>query len=616
MKQDWNPLEGIMVERCCVLSMRAHSSSPASSFLIRSFTDPLPCSVFAFRASWSADDWIDDDPFPASSFGEAAVDNSLFPSLRSLGNDVPALVNLAFLRSFQRILAEGRLHAEVHRVVAEKKQIVFTGHSFGGAMSVLATIWLLEQCVKFDNNSQVIPFCLTFGSPLVGDGVFCHSLHREGWSRCFFHFVMPLDIIPRILLTPLASCKEELQAILHLACPKYLYFSLDVIGNSQLVAFFYSTILRNALLLSCHRACLAMGCANPFFGSLSAFVKLSPYRPFGTYCFFTRKGRLVNFKNSDAILHLLFYCLQLNPEQELAEVAYGSLKEHLQYDTKVKEYLEVQYFVDVDYLERIPLSINDTLSNDRQVFGVNFEDLDLNVEARLRLRAAGELEKQKQKNQENFDAKYCKIQEALRCLNDYRVTCEIRGLGYYDTFKLQQDPEDFNANVKRLELAGLWDEILEMLRRYDLPDSFESRAEWVRLGTTYRQIVEPLDIANYYRHSKNEDTGPYIANGRPKRYRCVQRWYEQSRRMAAGLSSESCFWAMVEDLCTDANNNRPYEDVRDKVLELERKVLRWMTNDKLGKDVLFHNSTFAIWWKALPEHHKSESCIASLMSKG
>ncbi|KAI0498643.1 hypothetical protein KFK09_019533 [Dendrobium nobile] len=114
-----------------------------------------------------------------------------------------------------------------------------------------------------------------------------------------------------------------------------------------------------------------MGCANPFFGSLSAFVKLSPYRPFGTYCFFTRKGRLVNFKNSDAILHLLFYCLQLNPEQELAEVAYGSLKEHLQYDTKVKEYLE-------------------------------------NVEARLRLRAAGELEKQKQKNQENFVARFKK----------------------------------------------------------------------------------------------------------------------------------------------------------------------------------------------------------------
>lgn len=605
-------MEGIMVERCCVLSMRAHSS-PASSFLLRSFTDPSPCSVFAFRASWSAGDWIADDPFPGSSFGESVVDSSLFPSLRSLSNDVPALVNLAFLRSFQRILEDGRFQAEVHRVIAEKKQIVFTGHSFGGAMSVLAAIWLLEQCVRFDNSSQVIPFCLTFGSPLVGDGVFCHSLNREGWSRCFFHLIMPLDIIPRTLLTPVASFKEELQAILHFVCPKSLYFSLDTIGSSQLLTFFYSTILRNALLLSCHRACLSMGCANPLFGTLSAFVKLSPYRPFGTYCFFTRKGRLVNFKNSDAILHLLFYCFQLNPELELAED--GSLKEHLLYDTKVKEYLELQNFVDVDYLETVPLSINDALSNDRQAFGVNFEDLELNVEARLRLRAAGELEKQKQKNQEKADASFCKIQEALRCLNDYRATCELRGLGYYDTFKLQKDPDDFNANVKRLELAGLWDEILEMLRRYVLPDSFESRAEWVRLGTTYRQMVEPLDIANYYRHSKNEDTGPYITNGRPKRYKCVQRWLEQSQRMATGSSLESCFWAMVEDLCTDSSNNKPYEDVREKVLELEREVLRWTTNEKLGRDVLLQSSTFVKWWKTLPDYHKSESCIASLISR-
>lgn len=238
-----------------------------------------------------------------------------------------------------------------------------------------------------------------------------------------------------------------------------------------------------------------------------------------------------------------------------------------------------------------------------------------NVEARLRLRAAGELEKHKQKNQEKVDANFCKIQEALRCLNDYRVTCEMRGLCYYDSFKLQKDVEDFNANVKRLELAGLWDEILEMLRQYDLPDSFESRAKWVRLGNSYRQIVEPLDIANYYRHSKNEDTGPYLANGRPRRYRCVQRWLEQSHRMAAGSSLESCFWAMVEDLCTDANDSRLYEDVREKVLELEREVLRWMTNDRLGRDVLLHSSTFVKWWNALPEHHKSNSCIASLMNR-
>ncbi|XP_020594582.1 protein EDS1B-like, partial [Phalaenopsis equestris] len=268
--------------------------------------------------------------------------------------------------------------SQVHRAISEKKQIVFTGHSFGGAMAVLATVWLFELHAKSDNTSPVLPFCLTFGSPLVGDEVFRHSLQREGWSRHFFHFVMPLDIIPRITLTPLASFKEELQNFLQILCSKSLHFSLDTIGNSQIVTFFYSTVLRNSYLLSCHRACLSMGCAkNPLFGSLSAFVKLSPYRPFGTYCFFTRNGRLINFKNSDAILHLLFYCLQLNPEEEATEVAYSSLKEHLRYDTKVKELSELQNFVDVDFLEKIPLSINDALSNDKQAFGVNFEELGL-----------------------------------------------------------------------------------------------------------------------------------------------------------------------------------------------------------------------------------------------
>lgn len=140
-------------------------------------------------------------------------------------------------------------------------------------------------------------------------------------------------------------------------------------------------------------------------------------------------------------------------------------------------------------------------------------------EARLRLLAAIHLEKQRLSNQTKIDQNSSKIRHALHFLNQYRSTCELRGISYYDSFKQQRNVEDFNANVKRLELAGLWDEIVEMLRRRELPDCFEGRAEWVSLGTVYRHLVEPLDIANYYRHSKNEDTGSYLLKGRPRRYR-------------------------------------------------------------------------------------------------
>lgn len=236
------------------------------------------------------------------------------------------------------------------------------------------------------------------------------------------------------------------------------------------------------------------------------------------------------------------------------------------------------------------------------------------LEARLYLHAAREWENQKITNQAKIDSNCSKIQEALNFLDDYRTICEVRRLGYYDTFKLQKDVEDFNVNVKRLELAGMWDEIVEMLRRYELPDGFECRKEWVKLGTRYRRLVEPLDIANYYRHSKNEDTGPYMVKGRPKRYRYTQRWLEHSEGVPAGSRVESCFWASVEELCIETSDNKPFLEVKSKVLGLEEKVLQWINEGNLGKDVFVSDSTFAKWWMTLPSHHRSGSCIAKLMN--
>lgn len=236
------------------------------------------------------------------------------------------------------------------------------------------------------------------------------------------------------------------------------------------------------------------------------------------------------------------------------------------------------------------------------------------LEARLSLRAAGEWENQRLRNQAKIDANHSKIQEALSSLSNYRARCEMRGLGYYDAFKLQQDKEDFDANVRRLELAGLWDEIVEMLRRYELPDNFEGRTDWVDLATSYRCLVEPLDIANYYRHAKNEDTGPYMVKGRPRRYRYTQRWLEQAHRMPAWSSMESCFWAQVEELCTDSGSNEPFEETKERVLELEKQVSMWLSSGKLGKDVLLGESTFVKWWKTLPIQHRLGSSISRFMN--
>nr|POF10520.1 protein eds1b [Quercus suber] len=103
---------------------------------------------------------------------------------------------------------------------------------------------------------------------------------------------------------------------------------------------------------------------------------------------------------------------------------------------------------------------------------------------RLCLRVVGELEKRKIGNKDSIDLKKTDIGKAMKyLLEDYQLNCGYCGLDCYDTFKLQESSKDFDANVKRLELAGIWDEIVEFLKRYELPDAFECQNDWIDLGT-------------------------------------------------------------------------------------------------------------------------------------
>eukprot|EP00268_Persea_americana_P013404 TRINITY_DN15885_c0_g2_i1.p1 TRINITY_DN15885_c0_g2~~TRINITY_DN15885_c0_g2_i1.p1 ORF type:complete len:622 (+),score=128.25 TRINITY_DN15885_c0_g2_i1:156-2021(+) len=597
--------EDLLIKESCSLAMKASSGDSSPPFLLHHNRCYDSVAIFAFPGSWTLEEWRG---------SPSKVDSNLFPSLRGLGSNESALVHGGFLHRFHTLLMNSAFEHQVHRAVSERKQIVFTGHSAGGAIATLATVWLLEQFRKPDDCKRNLPLCMTFGSPLIGDSIFGRAISRENWSHCFLNFVMRYDIVPRISLSPIKSIDQDFQSILVFLNPKSSYSTLDTIGKSQQAISLFTTVMRNVSSVANLRACVDMGCTNMLLQEIPGFIQLCPYRPFGTYMFSTGNGRLVGVNNSDAVLHLLFFSLQLGPEQELAEVAYRSIKEHLAYGSEVKECLVMQDVVFLDRLEEIPLSSDDGFCNGMQSINMALRDLGLSMEARLCLRAARESKLQAFRNKAKLEANYSKIQEALKSLHRYREMCEIRQVGYYDAFKLQRDNEDFNANLKRLELAGLWDEIVEMLKRCELPDDFECQMDWVKLGTHYRRLVEPLDIANYYRHFKNEDTGSYIVKGRPSRYKYTQRWLEHAWKMAACSSSDSIFWAKVEELYVCTANGRPFEEIRGRVLELEKEVLKWVAGGELGRDVFLESTTFVKWWKTLPQQHRLASCLARLMN--
>ncbi|KAL4347202.1 hypothetical protein GQ457_17G019360 [Hibiscus cannabinus] len=601
-----------LIKKTCLIAMAAHKS-PDKLFLVensRTSSDVF----FSFPGTWSAGHWFTRQPF-----GEIKVDQSelLCPndkvatSLRSIGRDELATVNEGFLRRFERILANSSLQTEVEKAILEKRKIVITGHSSGGAVAILATVWFLEQYLKPEKTS-ISPLCVTFGSPLVGDFNFNHALTRENWSKYFLHFVMRYDVVPRILLAPLSSMGQELERILCLLNRKAMF---PIQGSVVEASKFYETVMRNASAVASHAACRLMGNTNPILDTVASFMELSPYRPCGTFVFCAGHGKLVLVRNADAILQLLFYSSQLCSDEELQSIANRSLNDHFNYLSELQESLN-KPLVQLDHLEGLPLSSNGVTAENRAM-NTALNELGLSAKARLCLRAAGEHEKQKISNQQRMDGKKKDIQSGLQALEEYKTKSAFCNVGYYDAFKLSKDEDDFKANVKRLELTGIWDEIIEMLNRYELPEGFESRKEWIELATRYRRIVEPLDIANYYRHAKNEDTGPYMYKGRPRRYKYTQRWREHALRMPVGSSAESCFWAEVEELLlysTTNTNPGAFADIRERTINLERKLEEWFRSTQISNDVFLKGSTLTKWWITLPHQHKSASRIQGLIN--
>ncbi|XP_022727347.1 protein EDS1 [Durio zibethinus] len=606
-----------LIKKACSIAMAAHKSQtkPYIAEKSRTSSDVL----FSFPGSWSVGHWFTRQPF-----GEIKVDQSelLSPmgndkvatSLRSIGCDELATVNEGFLRRLEMILSNSSLQKEVEKANTEQKQIVFTGHSSGGAIAILATVWFLEQYFK-PKKTGMSPLCVTFGSPFVADFIFNHALRRENWSNYFLHFVMRYDIVPRVLFAPLSSMQRELEQILYLLNQKARN---SIQGSIAEASKFYQTVMRNASALASHAACQLMGNANPILETVASFINLSPYRPSGTFVFCTGNGKLVVVRNADAILQLLFYSSQLCSENELEAIAERSLNNHFGYRSELQESLSKQNVVNLDHLEGLPLSSNGAAAENIAI-NMALTDLGLSTRARLCLRAAGEQEKQKLSNQQIMDKKKKDIDKGLAVLEEYKNKSAVCQVGYYDAFKISKDVDDFQANVKRLELTGIWDEIIEMLNRHELPDGFESEKDWVELATKYRRIVEPLDIANYYRHAKNEDTGPYMHKGRPRRYRYTQRWLEHALRMPVGSSEESCFWAEVEELLLlyQGKDFKPgaFEDIRERILNLERKLEEWIHGNQISNDVFLEGSTFTKWWVSLPHQHKYVSRIRGLMNR-
>lgn len=568
------------------LSCSVYKSQHVNRSYVRSEISGKKLVVFAFRGSL--------EPNSATKYGEYQIKpQDRFLEGMKDGNDQRPSVHQGAFRQYEDIWSRSGVKEQVIEDYKKGNTIVFTGHSMGGGIAALAALRMLEMQPGLPKSV----FCITFGFPLIGDEILARGVRRKKWADQFCHVVLRRDALSRILLVPSISVSKPLEALLPY-WNRSMQSAADSMGSTDSpmaetlpegIPEFVATVVQHCSAVSNYTSAAKMSPNNPLIAAVKPLVKLSPYRPFGYYLFCSSSGAIL-VENHYAVLPILYFSLQtLGANLEdfiLQHVGYGHILPNA-----------LQNIVKFNELSDLPLSDagyqDARIKTQLDALGLGIQ----NCQARLALRAAGQVLKQQSENLSILEREYPKKMETpMEKLAEYRQLCLRNETVYFDAFKKKQRGNvDFQANLNRLELAGWWDEIIQnKFDKDELPDDFQCRKEWITRGTYYRLLVEPLDIANYYRLGKNEDSGPYLTHGRPRRYKTLEKWLEnneeQLQSLPTKLTRDSCLWAYVEELACSIQK-KEYKD--EKVIELEKRVNDLIDSDGLCKeDLMTGESTY------------------------
>ncbi|GLU21522.1 hypothetical protein SLE2022_376560 [Rubroshorea leprosula] len=527
--------------------------------------------------------------------GLVPLDASNFAPLHRYGEgEEVIMVHAGMLHLFLSICDSPDFQTQMS-IMERAKSLVITGHSLGGTAASLLAICLL--CRSLLSSSQPSILCLTFGSPLLGNETLHRVVLRERWAGNFCHFTSKNDIMPRLLLAPVASFTPQVQILLDfwrlsMTCPHFGQLA------SQLNDEIKSSIFRFVL------------------SHLEALVQVeglerSPFWPMGSYVFCSQRGAICvdNAVSVIKMMHLLLVVSSPN----------CSIEDHLNYGDYVGA-VSVQF----SKARNFPQSKIPDSSYEAGV-ALALESLEIAPEAPVAimgqdcLKMARRMGRTPNLNCANLAIRLSKITPYRSEIEWYKACYDEADhqMGYYDSFKMRgASKRDSRINMNRHKLAGFWNNVIHMLENNLLPHDLPRRGKWVNAAHFYKLLVEPLDIAEYYRTGMHHVRGHYRKHGRERRYEIFDKWWndrrlgeEGSKRSKfASLTQDSCFWAKVEEARELIDNIRCESDMMtratiwSKINEFERDARKLIESKEVSKDVLKKNSSYSLWveeWREL-----------------
>ncbi|XP_044506072.1 senescence-associated carboxylesterase 101 isoform X2 [Mangifera indica] len=486
------------------------------------------------------------DRCPSFSIHRSAV--TLFPSPNRLSDLQTKIENF-----------EGRFKG--------RTRIIITGHSLGGSVASLFTLWLLDSIYKKDNErkdkqkSAVInhTLCVTFGAPLVGDKGFqeaisCCSL----WNSCFLHVVAREDLVPKLFISP----------------------------------------------------------HNP--NAINIDNQTGAYMPFGTFLLCSAFG-CTCVEDPDAVSKLLeAVTLERtgiqNPNKAWQISDYENLVKDLMSYVPIKRLSQVVEF-NMDTLQAgIRLQLEAIGVTSIQNSG------DRELVAEMERREKDCLLKKKIAYDPSKELNDIKLHMAK--LEWYKKTCASASnkLGYYDSYKRRgSSRRDMDVVTFKKHLDKYWEKMVAEAEKIPQTEEAAFKTGWLYGGTNYRRMVEPLAIADYYRDGGRD----YKTHGRPQHFMRLEKWLEEAKKLEAKkqnvstsstdskkqnasalLTEDSCFWADVEEAliqCNSVKKGEQSEAARENLIKFEEDVMKKIENYAVSPEIFLEWSSFRRWWREYEE---------------
>ncbi|KAJ9699676.1 hypothetical protein PVL29_005510 [Vitis rotundifolia] len=417
-------------------------------------------------------------------------------------------------------------------------QLIITGHSLGGSVASLFTLRLLDGNLL---KPKCRPFCITFGSPLIGDFGLQHSI----WNSFFLHVVSNQDPVPGLFLPS---------------------------GRSP---------------------------------PTSSHSQTTGYKPFGTYLLCSELG-CACFDNPDLILGLL-KVISSEVAGGLQDVDYGEILRNLKERAICKGLPQLG--------ERFADPFSAGIIMELETIGFNQTKLlqhNIDINAMIRTMEA-EARILTQKNKASDAKKLNDIKRDMTQLEWYKKNSKVLNTGYYDCFKNQGSRRDINVEQFRGNLTMYWEDMVAQVQRKPQKEGATFRTRWLYAGTVYRRMVEPLDIAAFYREGGTD----YINNGRSLHYKLLQQWYEEDvkppsrdnldskkQKVSGILTEDSLFWAHVEEAILSCellkSGNCTLEQGQsswDNLVKFEEYVMEQISNYAASPEIFLEESRFMNWWR-------------------